>query len=63
VELLATTNSLIQVIFAVNQAHFSGDKKIGAVLEHHELKPSRCEERVKFLLFPAQPANRDYLEA
>ena len=56
-------HNLIQVIFAVNQAYFSGDKKIDTALESLKLKPARCAERVKSLLFPAHPADRAFLEA
>jgi len=45
-------HNLIQVIFALNEAYFPGDKKLNIALNHLSTKPERCVERIHNLLYP-----------
>jgi len=45
-------HNLIQVIFALNQTYFPGDKKLAGALDHLAVKPERFTARIHALLFP-----------
>ena len=44
-------HNLIQVVFALNQTYFPGDKKLDIALSHLAIKPERFTERIHQLLF------------
>ena len=56
-------DNLIQVVFALNQAYFPGEKKLDVTLEHLVRTPERFAERVERLLWPGAPGDRAYLQA
>ncbi len=47
-------HNLIQVLFAVNEVYFPGDKKLAAALGHLDRLPPRFVERVQGLIFPEE---------
>ncbi len=49
-------HNLIQVLFAVNEAYFPGDKKLDEALAHLRQVPARFRERAAWLLWPGVPA-------
>ena len=51
-------HNLIQVVFALNQAYFPGDKKLEAAIEHLRVKPDRFTERIRYLLYPGVEPDR-----
>lgn len=58
-----TVYNLIQVLFALNEIYFPGEKKMAAALEQLAVKPVGFTRRIERLLFPAEPANAAVLEA
>lgn len=50
-------HNLIQVVFALNQAYFPGDKKLVVAMSHLAIKPERFTERIHQLLFPGANPN------
>ena len=44
-------HNLIQVIFALNQTYFPGDKKLDIAMSHLAIKPEQFTERIHRLLF------------
>ncbi|MHB9034786.1 MAG: DUF4037 domain-containing protein, partial [Anaerolineae bacterium] len=47
-------HNLIQVLFAINQTYFPGDKKLEAAMAHLGCIPSDCANRIKRLLWPGE---------
>ncbi len=54
-------HNLVQVILALNETYFPGDKKLDEVLAHLPCQPSGLRERVASLLWPGAPATVDLL--
>jgi hypothetical protein len=54
--------NLIQVIFALNEVYFPGEKKLEAALDHLPLKPEQFVQSIQRLIFPAVPAEQGLLE-
>jgi hypothetical protein len=55
-------HNLIQVVFAVNQTYFPGDKKLDLSLQHLALQPADFGARIKQLLSPGVSVSRVLLE-
>jgi hypothetical protein len=55
-------HNLIQVIFALNETYFPGDKKLDLALDRLPLKPDCFNQRVQQLMFPGTPINSDTLQ-
>lgn len=49
-------HNLVQVLFALNETYFPGDKKLGEALAHLPRQPAGLLERVTSLLWPRAPA-------
>jgi hypothetical protein len=47
-------HNLIQVLFALNQTYFPGDKKLANALGHLALLPENCVARIHHLLIPEE---------
>ena len=54
-------HNLVQVLFALNEAYFPGDKQLDVTLAHLPRRPPRVCERISALLFPGTPATREVL--
>jgi len=54
-------HNLIQVLFALNETYFSGDKQLAQALDHLPRQPPRLGERITSLLLPSPPATPDVL--
>ncbi len=54
-------HNLIQVLFAVNETYFPGDKKLDIALDHLAATPENFAQRVKWLLCPGSPLDRPML--
>ncbi len=54
-------HNLIQALFALNETHFPGDKKLEAALAHLPLRPQNFALRVRRLMSPEVPADRALL--
>ena len=54
-------HNLVQVLFALNEVYFPGDKKLDVALAHLPRQPTRLCERIHALLFPGTPATADVL--
>jgi hypothetical protein len=54
-------HNLVQVIFALNETYFPGDKRLDLAIEHLPRQPPRLCERIHALLFPGTPATREVL--
>lgn len=50
-------HNLIQVVFALNETYFPGDKKLALAMNHLTVKPERFTERIQRLLFPGAEPN------
>jgi len=48
-------HNLIQVLFALNESYFPGDKQLGQALDRLPKRPPRLTERIGALLLPASP--------
>ncbi len=57
-----TVHNLIQVLFAVNDVYFPGDKKLGTKLHHLNRTPDRFVERIEALIFPAETPSVELLK-
>ena len=49
-------HNLVQVLFALNETYFPGDKQLEAALAHLPRQPTRLCERIRALLWPGAPA-------
>ena len=49
---------LIQVIFALNEVYFPGDKKLALALDHLPIKPDRFTMRIQELISPGASGTR-----
>ena len=49
-------HNLVQVLFALNETYFPGDKKLDEALGHLPCQPTGLRERVASLLWPGAPA-------
>jgi hypothetical protein len=47
-------HNLIQVLFAINQTYFPGDKKLAKAIDHLARTPERCVDRINWLLMPQE---------
>jgi predicted nucleotidyltransferase len=54
-------HNLVQVLFALNEVYFPGDKQLDAALAHLPRKPRELSERIGALLFPGTPATAEVL--
>jgi hypothetical protein len=54
-------HNLVQVLFALNEAYFPGDKQLDAALAHLPRTPPELSERIGALLFPGTPATVEVL--
>jgi hypothetical protein len=54
-------HNLLQVLFAINETYFPGDKKLREALEHLSKLPEGFLERLDFLLWPAAPVTEEVL--
>jgi hypothetical protein len=50
-------HNLIQVLFAVNQTYFPGDKKLASAIGHLARTPDHCVARICRLLLPEEPVS------
>lgn len=55
-------HNLIQVIFALNQVYFPGDKKLALALDHLPVKPHRFTMRIQEVINPAAPGTQAIYE-
>ena len=55
-------HNLVQVLFAVNEVYFTGDKKLSYALGRLSKLPSCFVERIEQLLMPEQPMSVETLE-
>ncbi len=55
-------HNLIQVVFALNETYFPGEKKLEASLEHLPSQPHDFTRRIQALVFPAVEPSRETLE-
>jgi hypothetical protein len=55
--------NLVQVLFALNEEYFPGEKKLALALEHLPLKPDHFPRRAQALVFPSAPPEPGLLEA
>jgi len=51
----------VQVLFAVNEVYFPGDKQLDAALAHLPRQPPKLCERIHALLWPGAPATTQAL--
>ncbi|MFB3882160.1 MAG: DUF4037 domain-containing protein [Armatimonadota bacterium] len=56
-------HNVIQVLFALNERYFPGDKHLGAALDHLPWQPADLRRRVESLLWPSVPATGETLRA
>ena len=56
-------HNLLQVLFALNESYFPGDKNLGVALDHLPRQPAEVRRKVESLLWPAAPATRETLRA
>ena len=49
-------HNLVQVVFALNEVYFPGDKQLDLALAHLPRQPTRLCERIRTLLWPGTPA-------
>jgi hypothetical protein len=56
-----TVYNMIQVLFALNEVYFPGEKKMAAALEQLAVKPDGFTRRIQALLFPGMTATTDAL--
>ena len=54
-------HNLVQVLFALNETYFPGDKQLAQALDHLPRQPPRLGERITSLLLPSPPATPDVL--
>ncbi len=54
-------HNLVQVVFALNEVYFPGDKRLDVAMDHLSQQPPELCERVRALLFPGTPATREVL--
>ena len=54
-------HNLIQVVFALNETYFPGDKKLGPALAHLQVRPPEFEGRIARLLYPGAAPDTDTL--
>ncbi len=54
-------HNLIQVLFAINETYFPGDKKLEAAISHLPAQPHDFTPRIKRLLSPEMPVDRALL--
>jgi hypothetical protein len=54
-------HNIIQVVFALNNTYFPGDKKLDSAIAHLPMKPQRFVARIKQLLWPGVPADKRLL--
>jgi hypothetical protein len=54
-------HNLVQVLFALNEVYFPGDKKLDVALAHLPRQPNRLCERIRALLWPGTPATTQVL--
>jgi hypothetical protein len=54
-------HNLVQVLFALNEVYFPGDKQLEVAMAHLPRQPPRLCERIRVLLFPGTPATTDVL--
>jgi len=54
-------HNLVQVVFALNEVYFPGDKRLDVAMEHLSQQPPELCERIRALLFPGTPATREVL--
>lgn len=54
-------HNLIQVVFALNQTYFTGDKKLGNALDHMAIAPLDFNERIDRLLLSGPGSAEDFL--
>ncbi|MHB1356872.1 MAG: DUF4037 domain-containing protein [Anaerolineae bacterium] len=50
-------HNLIQVMFAINQTYFPGDKKLAKAIGHLARTPASCVDRIHWLLLPQETVN------
>jgi hypothetical protein len=55
-------HNLFQVLFALNQVYFPGDKKLDLAIDHLPLKPADFTARVKRIVAPQVTADKAFLE-
>jgi hypothetical protein len=55
--------ALIQVLFALNEVYFPGEKKLAVTLEKLKVKPPAFARRVQELMYPGQSPNVEHLRA
>ncbi|MBN1582551.1 MAG: DUF4037 domain-containing protein [Anaerolineae bacterium] len=55
-------HNLIQVVFALNQVYFPGDKKLSAALDHLPTKPDHFTTRIQHLISPSAPGTQTLYE-
>jgi hypothetical protein len=56
-------HNLIQVVFALNEVYFPGEKKLEIALDHLTVKPRDFTRRVQALVFPAARPTHELLES
>ena len=56
-------HNLLQVLFALNESYFPGDKNLGVALDHLPRQPVELRSKVESLLWPAASATRETLRA
>ena len=49
-------HNLVQVLFALNEVYFPGDKQLDVALAHLPRQPTKLCERIRTLLWPGTPA-------
>jgi hypothetical protein len=54
-------HNIIQVVFALNNTYFPGDKKLDSAIAHLPMKPQHFGARIKQLLWPGVPADKRLL--
>ena len=55
-------HNLIQVLFALNEVYFPGDKKLDLAMDHLSRKPADFTARVKRIVTPQVTADRAFLD-
>jgi len=54
-------HNLVQVLFALNEVYFPGDKQLDVAMAHLPRQPAKLCERIHGLLFPGTPATAEVL--
>jgi hypothetical protein len=54
-------HNLVQVLFALNEVYFPGDKQLEVALDHLPRQPPNLCERIRALLWPSTPATTEAL--